>query len=240
MKSMKHLQYNILLAICLIGGIVVASCSDDDDTPSKVKAAASGTFTDERDGEVYGWVRYGELDWMSENYRYDIGDEVNSTIYLDADENGSTNGSYTPDSQRNLARYGRLYTLEGAKAACPEGWRIPTDNDWQQLEQALGMPAFDAATNGWRGNIAPVMLSVYDQKSDLNLLLGGYYFGYAIQGGWRMMGTYGYYWSDTLDAEKEGQFYYVRKLTYARDGVCRMSMEPAGYKLSVRYVRDAQ
>ena len=128
-----------------------------------------------------------------------------------------------------------------AKAACPDGWRLPSDEDWQRLETALGMSAGDAATDGWRGNIASSMLSVYDDHSDLNLLLGGYFFlhvGYF--GNWRYMGTYGYYWTSTPDSSKEGEYYYVRKLSYAHSEVCRMSMEPTSYKLSVRYVRDAQ
>ena len=106
---------------------------------------------------------------------------------------------------------------------------------------ALGMSAGDAATDGWRGNIASSMLSVYDDHSDLNLLLGGYFFlhvGYYVS--WRYMGTYGYYWTSTPDSSKEGEYYYVRKLSYAHSEVCRMSMEPTSYKLSVRYVRDAQ
>lgn len=235
MKTSRH-----TLLLLLLSSLWLTACHDDDDTPSPVAAEASGTFTDPRDGEVYGWVRYAGLDWMSENYRYDIQDDVNSTIYLDADENGSTNGGFNATSTRNLAHFGRLYTLRGAEAACPDGWRIPTDSDWQRLEQALGMSADDAAATDWRSNIAPLMLSLYDTKRDLNLLLGGYYTVSTLQVGWRFMGTYGYYWSSTPDTSKTGEYYFVRKLTYARSAVCRMSMEPSSYKLSVRYVRDAQ
>jgi uncharacterized protein (TIGR02145 family) len=232
-----------LLLVCLLCCGVAATltaCSSDDDTPAKIPAEQKGIFTDPRDGLQYGYVTYAGLDWMTENYRYDINDDVNSSVYLDADESGITSeANYS--SARNLQRYGRLYTLAGAKAACPDGWRLPSDEDWQRLETALGMSAGDAATDGWRGNIASSMLSVYDDHSDLNLLLGGYFFlhvGYF--GSWRYMGTYGYYWTSTPDSSKEGEYYYVRKLSYAHSEVCRMSMEPTSYKLSVRYVRDAQ
>ena len=216
------------------------ACSSDDDIPSKVTAEQKGTFVDVRDGQQYGYVTYAGLDWMTENARYDINDDVNSTVYLDADENGST-GNANYSSTRNLQRYGRLYTLAGAQSACPDGWRLPTDEDWQRLEMALGMSAGDAAADGWRGNVAKSMLSIYDDQSDLDLLLGGYFFLHVgVAGSWRFMGTYGYYWTSTKDNSKEGEYYYVRKLTYANSAVCRMSMEPTSYKLSVRYVRNAQ
>ena len=237
--NMATSKYRLLLCI-LVGGLCLTACHDDDEAPSPVAAETRGTFTDPRDNETYGWVRYAGLDWMTENYRYNIQDDVNSTIYLDADENGSSNAGNNPNSTRNLARYGRLYTLSGAQTACPDGWRIPTDTDWQQLEQALGLSADDAATDGWRGNIAPLMLSIYGTERDLNILLGGYYATNTLQRGWRFMGAYGYYWSSTPDPQKEGEYYYVRKFTYARNEVCRMSMEPSSYKLSVRYVRNAQ
>lgn len=240
---MKTTTKYLLLSSLMLCSMTMAltSCeSDDDDAPAKVQAERTGTFTDERDGEQYGYATYGGLDWMTENYRYDIGDDVNSTIYLDSDENGSTSAGTNYASTRNLARYGRLYTLQGARMACPDGWRLPTDDDWQRLEQALGMSASEAAADGWRGNIAQSMLSIYNEKSDLELRLGGYFFLHRGVGGqWLYMGTFGYYWTSTADESKEGEFYYVRKLTYNRNEVCRMSMEPTSYKLSVRYVRDA-
>lgn len=240
-KMMKKTTY--LPAIAILAGAMVATftaCQEDDETKNQVMPERTGTFTDIRDGEQYGYVNYGGLDWMTENMRYDIHDDVNSTIYLDSDENNSSSAGSNPESTRNLARYGRLYTLKGARMACPEGWRLPTDNDWQRLEQALGMDARDTSRDGWRGCIAPSMVSVYEDKSFLNLLLGGYFFlRRGVGGDWLYMGVYGYYWTDTADENKGGEFYFVRKITYNRREVCRMSMEPTNYKLSVRYVREA-
>ena len=230
-----------LSSVALTSAALCSCSSSDDDQPGKVPAAGKGTFTDPRDGQQYGYATYGGQDWMTENYRYDISDDVNSTIYIDADENGSTNAGTNYGSTRNLARFGRLYTLAGAKSACPDGWRLPTDDDWQRLEQALGMSADDAASEGWRGHISRSMITVYNDITDLNLRLGGYFFLHdGVAGSWLFMGTYGYYWTATADTSKVGEFYYVRKLTYNRSEVCRLSMEPTSYKLSVRYVRDAR
>ncbi|MCM1297454.1 MAG: fibrobacter succinogenes major paralogous domain-containing protein, partial [Muribaculaceae bacterium] len=50
-------------------------------------------------------------------------------------------------------KYGYLYSFEGAKKACPDGWRVPTDADWKKLEQAMGMSKEEAdIMNAWRGN----------------------------------------------------------------------------------------
>jgi len=223
-----------------LAGTLMTGCSKDDEEGSAVAATNKGTFTDARDGQQYGYATFGGLDWMTENARYDINDDVNSTTYLDSDENGAT-GTPNYGSMRNVPLYGRLYTLEGAKKACPDGWRLPTDADWQRLEQVFGMSADESASDGWRGNNAHHMLVLYDQQNDLNLRLGGYYFQHAgYNGNWLYMGAMGYYWSATADTSKVGEFYYVRKFAYNRPEVCRLSMEPTTYKLSVRYVRDAQ
>ena len=56
--------------------------------------------------------------------------------------------------------YGYLYTLDGAKAAVPEGWRIPSDEDWKKLETALGMSSDLDVMNAWRGENAGNYLKV--------------------------------------------------------------------------------
>lgn len=37
------------------------------------------------------------------------------------------------NDQANCTKYGRLYTWEAAKTACPSGWRLPTEAEWQTL-----------------------------------------------------------------------------------------------------------
>lgn len=55
------------------------------------------------------------------------------------------NGNYSSE-------YGYLYTYEAALAAVPEGWRLPSDEDWKKLEAALGMEQSQIdLDNTWRG-----------------------------------------------------------------------------------------
>lgn len=55
--------------------------------------------------------------------------------------------------------YGYLYTLDAAKKSVPDGWRLPSDADWQKLEKALGMSSSDQEKmNAWRGSTQGDML----------------------------------------------------------------------------------
>jgi uncharacterized protein (TIGR02145 family) len=84
-------------------------------------------------GIDYDIVAIGEQVWTSESMRH-------SSSYgqtWSADNNSS-----------NDAVYGKLYDwyalmkgsdAEGAQGLCASGWHIPSDDDWKQLEGALGM-----------------------------------------------------------------------------------------------------
>jgi len=48
------------------------------------------------------------------------------------------------NNEDGCAEYGRLYTWDAARTACPElgsGWRLPSHNDWEKLISAVGYPA---------------------------------------------------------------------------------------------------
>jgi len=77
----------------------------------------SGTFVDERDNSVYKWVKINNQIWMAENLNYTI-------------ENGSW--CYENDDS-NCLKYGRLYDWSSANLACPDGWRLPWTEDFEEL-----------------------------------------------------------------------------------------------------------
>jgi uncharacterized protein (TIGR02145 family) len=52
----------------------------------------------------------------------------------------------------NCVKYGRLYKWESAMAACPNGWHLPSDEEWKTLEVFLGMSQSQANETGYRGN----------------------------------------------------------------------------------------
>jgi uncharacterized protein (TIGR02145 family) len=78
-------------------------------------------FVDSRDGKTYKAVKIGNQIWMAENLNYDMG------------------GSWCyENSTSNCDKYGRLYTWEAAREACPPGWHLPSDSEWSSLTNYLG------------------------------------------------------------------------------------------------------
>lgn len=86
-------------------------------------------MTDSRDGQIYKTVKIGDQTWMAENMNY-------------------ADSTKTPSMQprswcynnkaENCAVAGRLYTWEAANDACPEGWHLPTQMEWNTLFTEVG------------------------------------------------------------------------------------------------------
>ena len=210
-KNCQLSFFNCQLIIALLSVAFLAGCSDDDNV-SVEKPSAQGTFVDARDGKEYQYIHVGGLDWSVENLSYDLNDQDLACVYQNVDD--YQKGDY---STANAAKYGMLYSYEGALQAIPDGWRLPTDADWKALE----------ASHAYLGE-------------DFRLLYGGYFTkntAATAYNGSRFMGTWAYFWTATSDTTKDGEFYFARKKFYGTQQMERLSIEPTAYFLSVRFVR---
>jgi uncharacterized protein (TIGR02145 family) len=88
----------------------------------------SGKFVDKRDGKEYGWVKIGEQIWMSENLNYETPESRCFQFLI-----GSRYREEDFNSEEYCEKYGRLYLWSEAQCACPEGWELPSNNDWEIL-----------------------------------------------------------------------------------------------------------
>ena len=196
---------SLLVCMCLMG------CSDDDNiTPEQ--PTAQGTFVDVRDGKEYHYVHLSGLDWSVENLSYDLDNLDLCRVYQDVDN--FQEGVY---STAYREKYGMLYTYEGALQAVPEGWRLPTDDEWAALERSYGY-----------------------LSDSFGLLYAGYFTknaGTAADNGSRFMGAWAYFWTSSGDDSKEGEYYFARKKFYNNQQMERLSIEPTAHFLSVRFVR---
>ena len=103
---MKLYEIIVYMLLVLLG----VGCSDDDNfTLPVITPEASGTFTDERDGFEYHWVRVDGKDWMVENSHYKIDDQTKCRFYIDY----AHSGEGTPEDKFS-EKYGFLYTLQVA------------------------------------------------------------------------------------------------------------------------------
>lgn len=107
------------------------------------------------DGRTYKTVKIGEQLWMAENLAYLP--EVQSTDQFSYYEPCylvyGFEGSNIEEARQNenYKNYGVLYNLESANTSCPDGWRLPYDDEWVILELYLGMDAREAFQYQYRG-----------------------------------------------------------------------------------------
>jgi uncharacterized protein (TIGR02145 family) len=85
-------------------------------------AQEAGSITDARDGKVYKTVKIDEQVWMGENLAFKA--ESGCWVYDDIKDYAKT--------------HGYLYSWETATKACPDGWHLPSMQDWWFLSNYLG------------------------------------------------------------------------------------------------------
>jgi uncharacterized protein (TIGR02145 family) len=93
-------------------------------------------FEDTRDGQIYKYAQIGRFVWMTQNLNYATED---SWCY--------------DDDESNCEKYGRLYTWDAARTACPAGWHLPTRAQWNDLIETVGArPAIALKSAEWEGS----------------------------------------------------------------------------------------
>lgn len=214
-----------------------AACNDDDENGSvKVTPDDKGVYTDERDGHEYNWIRYGNLEWMVENMRFEA-EEGYYNVYIPSD---LTDKEYDLMFEKNYSVYGYLYDWEAALSVVPEGWRLPTDEDWKALEISLGMSSAEAERIGWRGNMEGDFLR---QEDFLHLQTGGFYDcrlkTYGTEYIPYNISVCGMFWSASKDEMKSAEAYIFREVRYNSGQINRNSTIKEKL-MSVRCVRDVR
>ena len=119
---------------------------------------AMGSMTDGRDGKTYKTVTYNWGDasqtWMAENLDFVDTTSLSIDSSLRANLSGSIDCYQEEYGKADCGVYGHAYQWKAAmnigadditasnhnayQGVCPDGWRIPTFEDWQTLLQNMG------------------------------------------------------------------------------------------------------
>ena len=222
-----------------------------------------GTVSD-FDGNSYRTIQIGGQNWMAENLK--VSHYADGTpILLVADK---TQWSVLGEGDRaycwynNMTEYadttGALYSWPGAmngasgsndsstvvQGVCPDGWHIPSDQDWKELEMELGMSQEVADKYDWRGtyeggNLKEIGFSHWhnpnksaDNSSGFTGLPGGFR---SNTGTFYGIGEYATFWSASMKSGSTEIWY--RALNFERTNVYRYSVS-GNRGASVRCVED--
>ena len=165
---------------------------------------------------LYKVVRIGDQVWMAENLRTGTGnDGTLITVRCDT--------SVDPDF---YARYGGLYTWEDAKKACPDGWRLPSKSDFDELIAFAGNTKEKASAN-----LRSLSWSQGTDRYGFEALPAGLW--YDDDEGFLEFDVRANFWSSTEHAN--GQTAYL--MTLSSDGVVVGTLEKS-IAASVRCIKD--
>ncbi len=124
------------------------------------------------EGNVYKTVKIGNQWWMAENLKvkkYNNGTAINEIQADTSTWRKDTLGAYSKIENSNpKIDYGLLYNwhaVNNADELAPEGWHIPTDAEWKELEAHLGMNAEQLNKTGWRGNNEAELIKIENDKN---------------------------------------------------------------------------
>lgn len=203
--------------------------------------------TVEYEGKTYNTVQIGDQCWLKEN--------LNVGVIIHTDSVMADNDILERYCYDNLEayceEYGGLYQwnemmqysdIEGGRGICPEGWHIPSQEEWNILEGTVD--SFYEAGNEewnklyWRGNDNGKNLKSSEGWIEEGNGTDLYGFG-ALPGGYDLLdssvlGKEAWFWTSSA---ADTSHYYMRKFASYSDGGFNNFVN-SKHALSVRCVRD--
>jgi len=192
---------------------------------------SSTTFRDNRDGFVYDIITVGDYQWFAQNLAWA--------------------GAGVPYKNSKILDkfFGRFYTWEEATTACPEGWRLPNNDEWTNLACAItGQPLTFGDEESWIGVGEALTVKAYfidepmweywpDNEHTNTVGWNGIPMGYYLKNSDAFVnfGLYCFFWSASEASADKAYYRYVFEQT---DTMPYASSNRNDLSLSVRCVRN--
>ena len=221
--------------------LFIISCSKDDSNP--VEPSTNN----------YPSVKIGTQIWMNKNLdvtNYRNGDPIRhcqtAEEWKDATAKNEGAWCYYNNSDSLGKIFGKLYNwyaVNDPRGLSPQGWHVPTDLEWKELEISLGMTQqeADAERGTDQGTQLAGQFHLCTSGGVVNKGKGGGRGGRAVPGGYRHGDGYfknisllGYWWTST---EENTDMAWYRILYYRASTVFRDNYQK-DFCFSVRMLKD--
>jgi len=228
--------------------------------PSLAQPCSSTPSLTDYDGNTYNTVQIGTQCWMRENLRtthYSNGDE----ILAGTNSSYDTAYRYVPNGDSSeVATHGYLYNWaavmhgslpsnavpSGVQGICPTGWHVPSDAEWDTLEQFVSfnlypcqyddiedMAVHIASQSGWQNSqttCSPGYNPSNNNQTGFSIMPSG-----ATVEGWAWgFGQFGSLWSATEENSIDSR---IRLIEYNHEDTESDSAEKS-MGFSVRCIKD--
>jgi uncharacterized protein (TIGR02145 family) len=172
------------------------------------------------DGNIYHGIKIGTQTWLNKNLmvtKYQNRDSVYEVIPDGLWQNLLSGGwSNIDNTSDNNETYGKLYNwfaVSDGRKLCPQGWKIPSDDEWTVLTSYLG--GLDIAggklkstgitfwqiPNAWANNLSYFTGLPSGYRDELGVFFG--------------VGYYGLWWSSTSNGTEAWSRYVYNEFNYA-------------------------
>lgn len=127
-----------------------------------------GTLKDPRDGQNYRTIEIGKQTWMADNLNYDSGEvcwKYDQPLLADRAYGRFYNWANAMNIDQKFNFISFKNEEKNFQGICPDGWHLPSDNDWKDLEKYI---AFDLdidnsmVADNWIGS---ALKAKYDWKN---------------------------------------------------------------------------
>lgn len=169
-------------------------------TACDIDGMAFTHILDKRDSTTYPVTKIGNQCWVASNITYTGNGCLSNSWY-----SGSACATHTTSYGTEVTyQWDALMdgdTAESSQGICPDGWYLPSDSEWSQMEMAIGMSSGDANSTGWRGsNEGAKIKSSIDWNGTNEFGFNALASGYVSSGGGSAtgIGSFGLWWTSSV------------------------------------------